>query len=264
MIAFLFNDVDERRLGALTFQKCKDFKIYLPAGEPMGVDFDGQLPISYGGLNEVEEPLVCFLEQGALPDPNFVRRVIRAAERHPDYDVYHVNLRGEAAFPRRVKLAKFFKMVFLQGRRAPLSSFVFRTAKLREKAVFRADDSLDALATIMACAQERPIRNVWLEKLECPAQPLPDDTALADARVWERIELYRWTEHFFDEEDYPIGVGDRLDLFAAQVAKLYPGRTEEDLKEVMSHFQVAQGPLRKLRASSALKNALKERQKQLV
>ena len=264
MIAFLFNHVDERPLGALTFQKCKDFKVYLPAGEPLGADFDGQLPISYGGLNDVEEPLLCILEPGALPSPDFVRRVCRTARRHPDYGVYHVNLKGEAAFPRRLKLEKFFKMVFLQGRRAPLSSFVFRTDKLREKAVFRADDSLDALATILSCAQERPIRNVWLEKLECPAQPLPDDTALADARVWERIALSRWSEHFFGDEDYPLGVGDRLDLFAAQVAKLYPGRPEEELKELMSHFQVAQGPLRKLRAASALKNALKERQKQLV
>ena len=52
-------------------------------------------------------------------------------------------------------------------------------------------------------------------------------------------------------------------LFAKEVARLYPAQTAEELKELMNSFQVSQGPVRKMRAASALKNALKERQKDL-
>lgn len=210
-------------------------------------------------FTDVQDPFVCLLEPEMQPADAWVQRVEKYIIRHPEHDVYHVDLKGEPGFPRKVSAGKLFKLVFVQGRLAPLSSFVFRWSMFKDKAVFRADGSLDPMATIMACAQLRPIRTVWLLKTDGPAPVAPAD----DARVWERIELYRWTEAFFGEDDYPIGTGDRMDLYAATLAKLYPGRTEEELKEVMGNFQVAQGPIRRRRAASALKKALQERKKDL-
>lgn len=214
-------------------------------------------------FTDIQDPFICFTEASEQPDGRLVGNLEKYLSRHPEHDVYHVDLEGEPTFPRTVTPGKFFKLVFVHGRRVPLSSFVFRWATFREKAVFRADGSLDALATIMACAQIRPIRTPWLIKMACPPVPAATDPAQQEARIWERIELFRWAEVFFGEEDYPIGVGDTLDLYAATLAKLYPGRTEEELKEVMAGFQTAQGPIRKMRAGSALKNALKERRKEL-
>ena len=213
-------------------------------------------------FTDVQDPFVCLTLPDMLPDDHWVRSVEKFIGRHPDYDVYHVNVKGEPAFPRRTSADKFFRLVFLKGRRVPPFSFVFRWETFKEKAVFRADGSLDPLATVMACAQRRPIRSVWLLKMACPPFPVLEGAA-ADARIWERIELFRWTEGFFGEEDYPLGVGESLNLFAATLVKLYPGRTEDELKTIMSNFQLSRGPLRKMRAANALKNALKERKKEL-
>ncbi len=81
--------------------------------------------------------------------------------------------------------------------------------------------------------------------------------------VRERLDLLRWTEGFFGDDDYPLSVGDQLDLFAGEVIKLFPSYSEDDLKEMMLGFQVSQGPIRRMRAQNALSRALKERQKQL-
>ena len=230
MIAFLKNIVSERNVDAFT---------------------------------DLQDPFICLWDSPEPPDNHLVEQLDKYIGRHPEHDVYHVNLKGEPAFPRTAKAGKFFRLVFMQGRLVPLASFVFRTAVFRSKAVFRADGSLDALATVMACAKDRPIRTPWLLKMSCPPATAPDGAA-AEAHVWERIELYRWTEVFFGDDDYPVGAGERMALFAAQVAKLYPGRTEEELKGVMANFQVTQGPIRKMRAAQALKKALANRKKDLT
>jgi hypothetical protein len=77
--------------------------------------------------------------------------------------------------------------------------------------------------------------------------------------VREKLDLLKWTEDFFGDDDYPLSVGDQLQFFATEVVKLYPSYSVDDLKGMMNGFQVAQGPVRKMRALSALKSALKQR-----
>ena len=263
MLAVILPKGEDKLFGALLFQKCKDFKVYVPEDDPLAPEYEARLSLQTGSLNQVQEALCCVLEPGAVPDKDFVRRVLRTAGRHPDFDVYHVNLPETEPFPRKVKVDKLFELTVLEGVQAPLSSFVFRTARLREKAVFRADGSLDPLPTILACAQGKAVRNVWRQTLEWTAPPVAQDPVSVEKRIRERLDFFHWTEAFFGEDDYPLGTGDRLDLIAGEIAKLYPSYTPEELKELMGSFQVSQGVLRKVRASQALNAAIKDRQKQL-
>ena len=255
MLAFILEKGDEKLLGALALQKCKDFSVYLPADDPAVADYEGRLDFRHGDWQLADEPLLCFLQPGALPNARFVRRVLRSARRHPDYDVFHVKV-GKG-FPCKADAKKLFKLTQLEHIPAPLSSFVFRGPRLREKAVFRADGSLNALATVLACA---PVRKVCWEQLPWTAPQPPRDSDEAEKLVKDRLDFLRWTESFFGDDDYPLSVGDQLQLFAREVAKLHPAHDPEELKEIMDNFQVSQGTIRKMRASSALKAAIKERE----
>lgn len=263
MLAVLLEKFDEKLVASLSFQRCKDFKVYVPKEADWLADYEAGLLVAHGGLNDVQEPLVCFLEPGAVPDKHFVGRVLRAARWHKHFDVFHVNLSAGKAFPCRLKAARFFKWALVEARPVPLSSFIFRTEKLRERAVFRADGSLNPIPTILASAQERPIRSVWLEKLEWIAPAVPQDPVSVEQRLLDRLEVLRWTEYYYGEDNYPIGVGDRLDLFAREIARLYPLYTPEQMKEQMNLFRASEGTIRKVRAASALKNAIRKRQVEL-
>ena len=256
MLAIVLPQADEKILSALRFQKCKDFKVYVTSGE---VEEDTVLDVFRGSWSQVQEEMLCILEPGAVPPPDFVGRIVKAVRRHPDFDVYHVNLTGEKAFPRKASAKKLFKLAVMQGIPAPLSSFVFRSAALREKAVFKPDGTLATLASVFSCSRECPVRNVWLGRLAWEAPAPSQDPLGQETAVRKKLELFRWTEEFFGDDDYPLSVGDQLKLFAGEVAKLYPSYTGDDLKELMCGFQVAQGPVRKMRAVSALKSALKQR-----
>lgn len=260
MLAILLEKFDEKLIAALSFQKNKEFKVYVPWEADWLADYEAQLTLVRGGLNDVQEPLLCFLGPGAAPDKHFVGRVLRAAKWHKAFDVFHVNLSAGKQFPCRLKASKFFKLALVEGRPVPLSSFVFRTEKLRECAVFRSDDSLNPIPTILASARERPIRNVWLEKLEWIAPAVPQDPVSVEKRILDRLEVLRWTEYYYGEDNYPIGVGERLDLFAREIAQLYPLYTPDQMKEQMNLFRASQGTIRKVRAASALKNAIRKRQ----
>ena len=263
MIAVIVPRGDEALFGALLFQKYKEFRVYVQGDDPVAPDFESRLNLVHGGLKEVTEPLVCILEPGALPDKDFLRRVERTTRRHPDFDVYHVNLAEGKPFPRKLSAVKFFHLAVVAQVPAPLSSFVFRTARLREKAVFASADILDPLPTVLACAKDRPIRNVWRQRLAWSAPAAAADPVSVEKRVRKRLELLRWTESFFGDENYPLGTGSRLALFAGEVALLYPSYSEEALKEEMAAFQASQGAVRKVRASMALRSAVKQREKSL-
>ena len=58
-------------------------------------------------------------------------------------------------------------------------------------------------------------------------------------------------------------MSDRLALFAGELARLYPSFTPDELKEDLNSFACVNGPIRRLKASSALKAALKARQEAL-
>ena len=263
MLAIILPKGDEKLYGALLFQKNKDFKVYVSDSDLLAADYETKLSLVHGSLEDVQEPLVCFLESGAAPDDRFVGRILRTAGRHPEFDVYHLNLSGGRRFPRKANAEKVFKLTVLEEAPAPLSAFVFRTDKLREKAVLKADGSLDTIPTVLSCAKDTPVRNVWLEELQWTAPALSTDPVATEQRIRARLDLLRWSETYFGDENFPLSVGNQLEVFATEVAKLYPSYSPEDLKEIMDGFQVSQGPIRKMRASSALKAALKARQKAL-
>ena len=89
------------------------------------------------------------------------------------------------------------------------------------------------------------------------------DPALVEKEVRARLAFFRWSERFFGD-DYPLEVGERLTLFATELARLYPSFSPDTLKEDMNTFAVVNGPIRRMRASSALKSALKARQDALT
>ena len=68
MLAIVLQKGDDRLLGALALQKCKDFTVYLPADDSAEPDYQAQLQFRHGDWRQVQEELVCLLEPGALPD----------------------------------------------------------------------------------------------------------------------------------------------------------------------------------------------------
>ena len=263
MLAIIIPKADDKLLGSLVFQTCKDFRVYLSAQDPFATDYESRLSIVHGGLEEVTEPLTCILEEGALPGKKFVARILRTARRHEEFNLYHVNVENAKGFPRKADAKKIFKLSVVGDTPAPLSSFIFRTRVLREKAVLRPDGSLDGLSTVLSCAWDLPARNVWRETLSWTVPPVSADPSAEEKRIREKLDLLRWSETLFGDDDYPLSVGDQLNLFARETAKLYPSYTADELKEIMGGFQVAQGAVRKMRAAGAIKNAIKERQKSL-
>lgn len=248
MLAIVLPQADDKILSALTFQKYKKFRVYLASGD--AEDYP-MLDIRHGSWSQVEEPVLCILEPGAVPDKYFTAMVSLAVWLHPKFDVYHVNVEGERAFPRKTSAKKLFRLAIYEGVKAPLSSFIFRSETLRSRAVFKADGTLKVLQTVFSCSRNRAIRNVWKGKLQWESQAPYDFMAATH----ERLDLFRWTEEYFGDDDYPLSVGDQLKFFAEEVSKL--PLPEEQLREVMDSFLVAQGPIRRVRARNALKNALK-------
>lgn len=260
MIAIVLPVADDRILPALRFQQCKDFRVYVTGSE---AETDAFLDVRHGSWSQAEEEFLCILEPGALPDAQFVSRIVTALRRHPDFDVYHVNTAGAPAFPRKVSAKKLFKLAVERQVPAPLSGFVFRTSSLKSNAVFREDGRLDPLPSVFSCLRRRPLRNVWRGRLGWEAPDPSKDPVAVEKAIRERLALLSWTEEFFGDDDYPLSVSDQLRLFAREVVRLYPSYSEADLKEIMTGFQVAQGPVRKVRALSALRSALKERSREL-
>ncbi len=258
MLAIVVPQPDDRLLGALLFQKSKKFKVYVPEDTPVTADYEGRLNMVHGSWKEVEEPLVCILEPGAVPGPRFVCRVLFCAWLFKKSQVFHV--RTGISYGCNASAKKFFKLAVVEHVPAPLSSFVFRSAKLREMSVSRPDGSLEVIPTVIGCA---PVRNVWWEKLAWTAPLPPQGPEAVKESVKKNLDLFRWCESFFGDDNFPLSVGDQLDLFATELARLYPDYTEEQLSETMLSFQVSQGMVRKMRASSALSSAIKARERQL-
>lgn len=253
MIGIVLPVADERILSALTLQRCKDFTVYTKdeVEEP-------KLNIVKGGWLDVAEPLLAFLEPGATPGPNYVKRILKATRRHPEFDVYHMNVEGGKAFPRKTSDKKFFKMVAAEDFPAPLSSFVFRAERLRRVAVFKADGiTIDTIPSVLMCMGTKPLRGIWRGTIGWNEPSVSEEHAIMD-----KLELFHFSESYFGDKDYPLSVGAQMALFAEEIVKLYPARNEQQLKELMDSFDVAKGTVRKMRANSALKKAIKEKQEQ--
>ena len=260
MLAIVLKNGNDKLLGALVLQKSKDFTVYLPDNDPAEADYEAQLTFRHGTWQDTQEPLTCILEDGALPSPDFVGQILRTAKKHPEFEEFHVDLEGQKSFPKKADAKKIFKLTQVDKLDAPLSGFVFKNSALRDKAVIKADGSLDPLPTILNCA---PVRNVSGLELPWTASENGKDPAVEEKSVHNQLEMLRWTESYFGDDDYPLSVGDQLKLICHELARLYPSYTADELKEKLYEFEVTQKPIRKLRASCALKKAIKEREKEL-
>ena len=276
-------DTLHRILSMLSFQTDKGFKAVIvdlagsAAVRSVIPDFEHLFPVSAVTVEQSGQPLwkscldaapeaewVCFLLPGVEFTESSVKRMRRCIDDHDTYDAFHWNLaEPNKKWGLSTNLDRVFTNLFVNGGAAPLSSFVFRAQPLRE--VFEADPEAAGMghAVILSAAKKAGIRTARRELIGyTPEAPSTDPSAI-EKEVRARLAFFRWTERFFGEE-YPIGVGDRLDIFATELARLYPSFTPEELKEDLNTFAVVNGPIRRLRASSALKSALKARQETLT
>ena len=236
-IVFLIpaRDVDSlhRTLSMLSFQKDHSFRAVLvdlagsEAVRSVATDFEHQFPISVETVDPAGQPLS--------------NRKWRLKTR-PD---------------------RIFTRVFVDKDEAPLSSFVFRARTLREAFAVDSEAAGMGLAVILTAAKKTGVRTVRWERVGFAAPAPTTDPALVEKEVRARLAFFRWSERFFGD-DYPLEVGERLTLFATELARLYPSFSPDTLKEDMNTFAVVNGPIRRMRASSALKSALKARQEALT
>lgn len=261
MLAVILPQAEDKLLEALLFQKNKDFKVYIRKGEQINEDFETKLNIVNGTVSDVQEPILCILESGAVPDKNFVKRILHTTSKHPEFAVYLMNIAGGKNLPRSTKGAKLFRLAVQDNVNMPLSSFVFRTEQFRDNAKFLPGGGLNLLPTVLSCTRHTPIRKIWRQTLLWTTPPVPESGLKEERSIREKLDLYKWSEDFFGDENYPLSVSEQMELFAKEVAKLYPIRSAEEIKEMMKEFKCAQGPIRKIRAAQALKSALKEREK---
>ena len=286
-IVFLIpaRDVDSlhRTLSMLSFQKDRAFRAVLvdlagsEAVRSVAPDFEHQFPVTVETVDPAGQPLwkccldaapqaewVCFLTPGIDLNATSFQRMKRCIDKHPDYDAFRWNLADpNRKWRLKTRPDRIFTRVFVDKDEAPLSSFVFRAKTLREAL---ADDSEAAgmgLALILTGAKKTGVRTVRWERVGFTAPAPTTDPALVEKEVRARLAFFRWSERFFGD-DYPLEVGERLTLFATELARLYPSFSPDTLKEDMNTFAVVNGPIRRMRASSALKSALKARQETLT
>ena len=286
-IVFLIpaRDVDSlhRTLSMLSFQKDRSFRAVIvdlagsEAVQALAPDFEHQFPVSVETVDPAGQPLwkccldaapqaelVCFLTPGIDLNATSFQRMKRCIDKHPDYDAFRWNLADpNRKWRLKTRPDRIFTRVFVDKDEAPLSSFVFRAKTLREAL---ADDSEAAgmgLALILTGAKKTGVRTVRWERVGFTAPAPTTDPALVEKEVRARLAFFRWSERFFGD-DYPLEVGERLTLFATELARLYPSFSPDTLKEDMNTFAVVNGPIRRMRASSALKSALKARQEALT
>ena len=272
-----------RILSMLSFQKDTGFSAVIvdlagsEAVRSLIPDFEHRFPVSVVTVEQAGQPLwkccldaapaaewVCFLLPGVEFTETSVKRMHRCIDGHDSYDAFRWNL----AEPRkkwglRTRADRVFTRIFVDGEEAPLSSFVFRAQTLRN--AFAADSEAAGMgpAVILTAVKEKGVRTVRRERIGYTPEASSADPSLVEKEVRSRLAFFRWSEGFFGD-DYPLGVGERLDLFATELARLYPSYTQEELKEDLGTFAVVNGPVRRLRAASALKSALKARQEALT
>ena len=275
-------DTVHRTLSMLSFQKDNGFRAVIvdfagsEAVAALVPDFEHSFPVSAVTVEQAGQPLwkccldaapdaewVCFLTPGVDFTELSVKRMRRCIDGHDSYDAFHWNLaEPNKKWGLRTRPDRLFERVFVDGEVAPISSFVFRAKSLRD--AFEADSEAAGMghAVILAAAKKTGVRSARRERIGYTAPAPSTDPAVVEKEIRSRLAFFRWSEKYFGDE-YPLGVSDRLALFAGELAKLYPSYTPEELKEDLGTFAVVNGPVRRLRAASALKAALKARQESL-
>ena len=275
-------DTLHRTLSMLSFQKGGALRAVIvdlagsEAVRSVTPDFENRFPVSVVTVEQAGQPLwkccldaapeaewVCFLTPGVDLNETSVKRMCRCIDGHESYDAFHWNLAEPyRKWGLRTRPDRIFSNIFVDGGAAPLSSFVFRAKTLRD--AFEADSEAAGMghAVIFAAARNTGVRSVRRERVGYTAPAPSSDPSVVEKEVRSRLAFFRWSERYFGD-DYPLGVSDRLALFAGELARLYPSFTPDELKEDLNTFAVVNGPIRRMKASSALKSALKARQESL-
>ena len=271
-------DTLHRTLSMLSFQKGGSLRAVIvdlagsEAVRSITPDFENRFPVSVVTVEQAGQPLwkccldaapeaewVCFLTPGVDLNETSVKRMCRCIDDHESYDAFHWNLAEPyRKWGLRTRPDRIFTNIFVDGGAAPLSSFVFRAKTLRD--AFEADSEAAGMghAVIFAAARNTGVRSVRRERVSYTAPAPSTDPSVVEKEVRSRLAFFRWSERYFGD-DYPLGVSDRLALFAGELARLYPSFTPDELKEDLNTFAVVNGPIRRMKASSALKAALKAR-----
>ena len=276
-------DTIHRTLSMLAFQKDRGFRVCVAdltgssTAESVASEFEHTLKVSVTDVEPSGEPLgkccldlvpdaewVCFLRSDIDLSAKSVGRMRKCIDAHDGYDAFRWILAEPNRKPGlKTRPDKLFTALFVDGEVAPLSSFVFRASALREAFAADPDAAGMDLAVILSGAKKTGIRTVRWERVGYKKPEEPADPALVEKHVRARLAFFRWSERFFGEE-YPLGTGDRLALFAGELARLYPSFSPDELKEDLNTFAVVNGPIRRMKAASALKSALKARQEALT
>ena len=275
-------DTLHRTLSMLSFQKDAALSAVIvdlagsEAVHSVVPDFEHRFPVSVVTVEQAGLPLwkscldaapeaewVCFLLPGVEFNETTVKRMNRCIDGHDSYDAFRWNLaEPHRKWKRRTRPDGIFTRIFVDGDAAPLSSFVFRAQTLR--AAFGEDSEAAGMApaVILTAAKDTGVRTVRRERIGYTPEAPSTDPSVVEKEVRSRLAFFRWSERFFGD-DYPLEVGERLTLFATELARLYPSFSPDTLKEDLGTFAVVNGPVRRLRAASALKSALKARQEAL-
>lgn len=262
MFAIIVPKAGQKVIGCLQIQSYKDFKVYLK-GPAAADDILDTMQVTEGGLPDVKEEFTIVLEEGTVWGKHFLSNMAKCIKDHPEHDVYHADVEGAKGLGRTAGADRIYEKIVAERLPAPLSSFVFRTLALRTNAVLDGEGSILFPETLVKLTKEKSCRTSLWEKVEWTRPESPLTQAEIEKAVYRRLDVLRWAESFFGDE-HPLGTGEQLDLIALEAAKLYPGKTEAQIKEIILSFGVSQGAFRKMRAQSAIKTAIKEREKQLV
>ena len=282
-----------RTLSSLALQTEKNFAVYV--GDDASPDdlkgiageFEDTLDIYYTRFEEnfgiarqsahlerclgltQGEPLVCFLSDDNEWTPDVARRVGKAARRHQEINVFHLNTdyidtASEPAgkgrrYCRKMRPERLFRRIFVKQAPAPFSSFFFRREAL-EKAMFQIRDvSRSPLTLVFACMTPKgrllTVRYARLRKRIYSADSVTNPATMLE-KSQQMQSFFGWSEYFF-EDGYPLSPRDRVELFAAHAAGMYPSRTEAEILEKFLTFRVFEREFSKNRGKRILHRSLK-------
>ena len=287
-----------KTLRSLAFQSDRKFRVYVAddaSGEDIAgvvAEFEDALDIrcqtfspNVGGSSlslQIERALDMLRDETfilVLSDDNelskfAVGRLHRTIARHPDFDVYHWNteiidgkgsvLESPKGFARKEMNDRLFRDIFFKGAVAPLSSFVFRKSVFVSKLLLDENLLRTDLQTIFSASAEKGIRTVSRAKLRWRRheQAMSSNPALRRKLIFSMLGFFKWSETFFGDT-YPVPTGERMELFAKYAARLLPESKPEDIRELYMEFAVFNGPIRKMKGSSIIKRALRDREEYL-
>ena len=274
-----------RALSSLRLQKDRHFRVYVcDDASPdeiasVAAEFEDTLDLTYCRFEENYgatrpsahlqrcldqtrgEGLVCFFSDNNEWTVDAVRQIRRAAERRTEVDVFHLNtvFIDEASvrtgdgrrFGRRLDARKLFRRIFVKGAPAPMSSFVFRRPAL-DRAMFQIKDIFRSPLTLVFAAigiegELFTVRRARLLKRAGESMTLE--------KALQLQSFFFWSEYFFGES-YPLSPRDRVELFAARAADMYPALSEEEIREKFLQFRVFEREMGKGRGKRILHRAL--------